>query len=287
MALYYVLEKLSIVFSDKNEFVSLLIYPPKKIRQTFYKCDNRFHLDKIIEMYSSNEGYGITLISGNNFRCYLLEITSGNKFDPYVNYKLLYSDEIILQKKQKKGGSSANRIRNIGQNKRHLYVKKIAETIRKCYMRNNDSECIIKGLIIGGCGDIKLEVMDQDIFKQYFSKILLKVVTTEEISDSLIYKVYSSCSDVLNNFESNDVKHALNEFGDLLTKASDKLTFGNDIENNINNNNLKTLLIGNESYNNPNNKLLISKIKNSKCKVIVVPENKIENYNGIVGIKFY
>jgi len=119
MDLSCVVAKLISVFSGYND-ASIIIYSPKKIIKSYYRCDKRFHLDEILDMYSdSYVNYGIVLISGNAYRCYLLCVGTSHR-----EFKLLNSDTIHLQKTKKKGGQSAPRFERIRQEKKHHYTKK-------------------------------------------------------------------------------------------------------------------------------------------------------------------
>ena len=180
MESYCVLEKHGIEFDSYNS--SIIIYPPKKITCSFYKCDNKFHLNLVLNMYDENvNNYGIALLSGKEYRCYVLSLSSC-----YQDLKLVASGETKLQKKHKKGGSSQNRYLHTQQDKKELYIKKLAEVLRSSYMKENNTILSIKGILIAGCGSIKNQVMNSDIFKQYFSDAVIGVINTEEINDSTI-----------------------------------------------------------------------------------------------------
>ena len=49
MDLSCVVAKLISVFSGYND-ASIIIYSPKKIIKSYYRCDKRFHLDEILDM---------------------------------------------------------------------------------------------------------------------------------------------------------------------------------------------------------------------------------------------
>lgn len=104
MDLSYAQEKLKLVFSGYNNS-SILVFPPKKINKSYYRCDNHFHLDTILDMYNeSSSNYGIVLISGKEYRCYILNICN-----TYKEFKLVNYDTANLPNNHNKGGSSSGR----------------------------------------------------------------------------------------------------------------------------------------------------------------------------------
>lgn len=249
--------------------------------KSFYRCDNKFHLDAIIDMYDLDMNYGIALLSGKEYRCYLVSI---NIIGTYKEFKFLDGSTVELQRKHNKGGSAANRYLNGIQDKRHLYIKKLAEILKKNYMRKNNTEYLIKGLVIGGPADIKTDVIDTDIFKQYFSKILLKTVSTDEITDSTIHNVYDNCLDIFNIGNTKETKQILSEFKELLDRADQKLVFGiAEVSSALEEFLLEKIIISDVFYKQNKDALNIS----NKCKLFVVPDHNIKSYGSIIGIKYF
>jgi peptide chain release factor subunit 1 len=219
--------------------------------------------------------YGIVLISGKEYRCYILSIHNSHR-----EFKLIKSDTEHLQKKQKKGGQSAPRFGRIRQEKRDIYTKKIASQIVSSYIANNHTECSVKGLIIAGPADIKGEVMEHDIFKQYFQNKVMRVLSSDEINDGTVYDIYSSCFDLFVPYEEGG--KIIEEFNDLLSHASDKLTFGSDVHAYLMSNELEKVLVADEIYQE-----IRGKFPNTKCKFYRVSNNQIKQFGQIVGIKYY
>ena len=229
-------------------------------------------------MYENSINYGIVLLSGKEYRCYILEITGSNK-----NFKLVNSDTIQLQKHQKKGGQSADRYEKNRQIERNKYNKDVSEVIRDSYMTKNNTVCIIKGLIVGGVGDIKKEIMEQSLFMQYFTNILMKIVSTDSINDETIYDVYNKCLDVLSSYDVKLINSTIKEIKWLISKADDKLIFGIDeIINNLNECSIKKIIISEDLKDDEKMSVLIKSVE-----YVVVPHSLIETYGGIVGIKYF
>jgi peptide chain release factor subunit 1 len=240
-------------------------------------CDSKFHLDDVLEMYDDSVNYGIVLLSGKEYRCYILEVMGKNK-----NFKLVNSDTIQLQKHQKKGGQSAVRFDRNRVIQRNQYNKDVSEVIRESYMRSNNTKCLIKGLIVGGVGDIKKEIMDQVLFEQYFSGLVLKVVNTDGINDGTVYDVYNKSLDVLSEFDMVKVNSVMEEIGMMIMHADDKLVFGQvEVIKELKDNGLKKVIISDEN----NDEKLHEMIK--LIDYVIVPNTLVIKYGGIVGIKYY
>ena len=144
-------------------------------------------------MYNeSTNDYGIVLVSGDEYRCYILSICGIHK-----EFKLLNSDTQHLQKKQKKGGQSAPRFQRIRDEKYNRYINKVSEIIVETYMKNNHTNCLVEGLILAGPGHEKNNIFDHDLVQQYFKNNILRIIDTPEINDNTIHLVYKNCIDVI------------------------------------------------------------------------------------------
>ena len=210
--------------------------------------------------------------------CYVLEIIGKKN----KNFKLVASDTVELQKHQKKGGQSAPRFEKNRMIERNHYNKKVSEVIRSAYMRKNDTECIVKGIIVGGVGDIKKEIMEQPLFVQYFSNIVMKVVSTDGINDGTIHDVYNKCLDVLSFFDISSVNDSIDEVKSMILRADNKLVFGrSEILTELKECSIKKIIVSED--------LLDEKVKEiiKAVEYVVVPHNLIEIYGGIVGIKYF
>ena len=261
-----------VVFSQYNG--SALIIPPDKISKSYYKCDKYFHLDTVMAMYQEiSKNYGIILLSGREYRIYLAKISKSNK-----EFKLLKSDEQRLQNKHRRGGQSSVRFEHIRVEKRNIYTKQIAELVVKTFMVNNNTECTVEGLVIAGPADIKKEVMEQDIFHQYFSKNIIKIMTCDVIDDTTIYKVYDEAN--LSTYSEKD-KKILDELSDLINKASDRLVFGLDVWNALEENLIEKLIISDQFDQ------LDAIKRDALCKIFTVSDHKIKMFGQVIGIKYY
>jgi peptide subunit release factor 1 (eRF1) len=254
--------------------------PPKKLDKKLYMCDKKFHLNSIIDMYAKNINYGIALISGKEYRYYVVEITGIHR-----EFKLLCSNEITLQKKQKKGGQSAQRISRIREEKELLNIRKMAELFVITYMTNNNTKCIIDKLIIAGPSDMKHKLLEEDIIKQYFPKNILRVVSTSEITDSTIYEVYNKNQDLFVTHDNKLGNEIMIEVNNLINIGFDKLVFGfKEVSDSLNNKILKKIIISCEMDKQLKNKLY--ELMYDKCLCVEINKNMFNGLGEVIGIKF-
>lgn len=277
MDLCYVLVPLCRIFSDYNG--SILFEPPKVLNFGFYKCDTKFHLDKILDMYDTTLIFAIVLISGKEYRFYTVHISGLHK-----EFKLLKSDTEHLQKKQKKGGFSAPRFERIRQEKELHYIRKMLEQMVKVY-----TNIKYTGMLIGGPADIKNSLIQEPLFAQYFSNKLLKIVTTSEITDNTVHEIYNNNYNLFHDTDaspmSQEVKLIMNEFNTLLSFASNKLVFGEDVINELKNNMLSKIIVNKNLDKEQKN--LIRSLLNKNCYLIEVSEQHIKNYGNYIGIRWF
>lgn len=279
MASFFVLEVYNIVFSGYNN--SIVIYPPNKISKRYYRCDNKFHLDCILDMYKSETKYGICLISGKEYRCYILEIRGSHK-----QFKLIKSDTQEIMNQHKTGGQSALRFQRLRDGQIDHYIKKICEQILKSYLTNNNSQYLIQKLIIAGPGLLKKNVLDHDLFKQYFKDKILQIMTTSEINDNTVHEIYDECYHILETKENIKAKLIIENIKDLIKNNVDQLVFGIDeVFNELKLKTLSRIIISNNFDNNIKEKII--DLNDNFSEIILVNDNYLDDYGCIVGIKYY
>lgn len=231
-------------------------------------------------MFKQEINYGVALISGKGYYFYLI-----TKTGDHTNIKILDSDDQILQKGHNKGGQSSVRFQRLKEGSDLQYVKKVAEKMVKSYMRKNNTESLIDKLIVGGCGDIKNDVMDQDLYKQYFTKITERVLTTPEITDGTIHDVISRCNDILATANDKETASIMTEIKTLITTNCDKLLFGFDeAMNGLECHQLQKLII--DTNMDCARKIQIMNAVD-KCQIIETTKDKLNGYGDVIGIKWY
>merc|ERR1712150_433893 len=88
--------------------------------------------------------------------------------------EVLHKFTVDLPKKHGRGGQSALRFARLRMEKRHNYVRKVAETATQLFITNDKANC--SGLILAGSADFKTELSHSDMFDQRLQAKILKLV---------------------------------------------------------------------------------------------------------------
>ncbi len=81
---------------------------------------------------------------------------------------------VDLPKKHGRGGQSALRFARLRMEKRHNYVRKVAETAVQCFI--TDDKVNVTGIILAGLADFKTELHQSDMFDPRLQVKVLKRV---------------------------------------------------------------------------------------------------------------
>nr|QBK89294.1 MAG: peptide chain release factor 1 [Mimivirus LCMiAC02] len=272
-----------IIFSTKYNGI-ILIEPPKKINRSYYCCGKKFHLDPILEMYKISTCFGIALISGNKSICYKITLSGAN-----VDISIIKNTSVKLQKRQKKGGQSAQRIGRIRQEKENVYVNKVVDMVVSSYMNYEKTKCNIKGIIIAGPASLKYKVVDHNKVQKYLGNKILKVINISEIKKSSGLEIYKKYSEMFIDAIDKETITVIEEVKNLIlnfnSNSSNTVIYGyENLMYNIKQ--LKYILVYSTIDNNI--KQIIKKNKSKKCKIYEIkPKYQHMVIIDIIGIKWY
>ena len=102
--------------------------PFKPINTSLYLCDNKFHTEALQELLESDDKFGFIVMDGNGS---LFGTLAGN------TREILHKFSVDLPKKHGRGGQSALRFARLRLEKRHNYVRKVAETATQMFISND------------------------------------------------------------------------------------------------------------------------------------------------------
>jgi peptide chain release factor subunit 1 len=149
----------------KEKKVNIDFEPFRPINTSLYLCDNRFHTEALAELLESDDRYGFIVMDGNGT---LFGTLSGN------TREILHKFTVDLPKKHGRGGQSALRFARLRMEKRHNYVRKVAELATQIFVTNDRPN--IAGLVLSGSADFKTELSQSDMFDPRLQAIVLGVV---------------------------------------------------------------------------------------------------------------
>ena len=163
------------------------IIPLAPIREFIYRCDRKFHVDLIEPLckVQNQTKYGLVLVTGKGASLYSVESLTPT---------LLKQIKTELQKRQKKGGSSAARISRLAEEKRTIYARQIVEAMNTSFISSNISQVVIAG------GEIR-DLISKHTLLDYRLTILDSVAISE-ISGMSDFQAF-----LQNNFKNIITRH--------------------------------------------------------------------------------
>src|SRR6266404_2107417 len=133
--------------------------------RSLYFCDNRFHTEALSELLESDSGFGFIVMDANGS---LFITLTGN------TREVIHKFSVDLPKKHGRGGQSALRFSRLRDEKRHNYVRKVAELAVQHFIVNDKVN--VTGLILAGSADFKTELSQSDMFDPRLVSKVIKVV---------------------------------------------------------------------------------------------------------------
>ena len=117
------------------------------------------------ELLESDAKFGFIVMDGNGT---LFGVLSGNTRD------VLHKFTVDLPKKHGRGGQSALRFSRLRDEKRHNYVRKVAELAVQHFITNDKVN--VSGLVLAGSADFKTELSQSDMLDARLGGKIIKIV---------------------------------------------------------------------------------------------------------------
>lgn len=208
----------TIVTDDgKEKKVNIDFEPFKPINTSLYLCDNKFHTEALNALLADDNKFGFIVMDGNGA---LFGTLCGN------TREVLHKFTVDLPKKHGRGGQSALRFARLRMEKRHNYVRKVAETAVQLYITNDRPN--ITGLILAGSADFKTELSQSDMFDQRLQSKVLKLVDVSYGGENGFNQAIELASEVLANVKFIQEKKLIGRYFDEISQDTGKYCFGVD-----------------------------------------------------------
>tara|TARA_R110002050_G_scaffold203629_1_gene338870 strand:+ start:694 stop:2004 length:1311 start_codon:yes stop_codon:yes gene_type:complete len=198
---------------EKKEMFDL--EPFKPINTSLYLCDNKFHTEALKELLEADDKFGFIVMDGNGA---LFGSLSGN------TRAVLHKFTVDLPKKHGRGGQSALRFARLRLEKRHNYVRKVAELATQFFISNDKPN--ISGLILAGSADFKNELSGSDMFDQRLQPIILKTVDVSYGGENGFNQAIELSAECLSNVKFIREKKLISSFFDEIAQDSGKYVYG-------------------------------------------------------------
>lgn len=201
----------------KEKKVNMDFEPFKPINTSLYLCDNKFHTEPLQALLADDNKFAFIVMDGNGA---LFGTLSGNTRD------VLHKFTVDLPKKHGRGGQSAMRFARLRMEKRHNYLRKVAETAVQLFISNDRPN--ITGLIIAGSADFKTELSQSDMFDPRLQAVILKVVDVSYGGENGFNQAIELSAEVLANVKFIQEKRLINRYFDEISQDTGKFCFGVD-----------------------------------------------------------
>ncbi|KAG0706550.1 peptide chain release factor eRF1/aRF1 [Suillus ampliporus] len=201
----------------KEKKVSFDFEPHKPINTSLYLCDNKFHTEALSELLESDSRFGFIVMDGNGT---LFGTLSGNTRD------IVHKFTVDLPKKHGRGGQSALRFSRLRDEKRHNYVRKVAEHAVQHFITNDKVN--VTGLVLAGSADFKTELSQSDMFDPRLVAKVIKVVDVSYGGENGFNQAIELAADALANVKFVQEKRLIQKYFDEISQDTNKYCFGID-----------------------------------------------------------
>ena len=206
-----------ITAEGKEKRINMDFEPFKPINTSLYLCDNKFHTEALSELLESDQKFGFIIMDGNGA---LFGTLSGNTRD------IVHKFSVDLPKKHGRGGQSALRFARLREEKRHNYVRKVAELAVQNFVTNDKVN--VAGIILAGSADFKNDLNQSDLFDPRLQTKVIKVVDVSYGGENGLNQAIELSSETLSNVKFIQEKKLINKYFDEISQDSGKVCYGID-----------------------------------------------------------
>jgi peptide chain release factor subunit 1 len=199
----------------KDKRLTMAIEPFKAVSRSMYKCDNRFDTEELSKMLENDDKFGFIIIDGTGSSYYTMSGGTREKIGGFG---------VDLPKKHGRGGQSKNRFARIRQERRHNYVRKVAENATQYFI--SDDRPNVKGLILAGSAEFKETLYASDLFDPRLKAVVMKIVDIQHSGDVGFNQAIDQSKDVLSSVKLVQEKKILQEYFDHISKDTNEVCFG-------------------------------------------------------------
>jgi peptide chain release factor subunit 1 len=199
----------------KEKKVNIDFEPFKAINTSLYRCDNKFHTEALSALLTDDNTFGFIIMDGNGS---LFGTLSGN------TREILHKFKVDLPKKHGCGGQSALRFARLRLEKRHNYVRKVAEEAVRLFITNDMCNCA--GLILAGSADFKTELGQSDLFDMRLQAKIIRSVDISYGGENGFNQAIELSAETLGNVKFIQEKKLIGQYFDQIAQDKGCYCFG-------------------------------------------------------------
>lgn len=208
-----------IVFVDDGKQEKKVTYdftPFKPWTQFIYRCEGRFITEPLSVLLEDDEKFGFIIMDGNGV---LYGTLQGNNRD------VLQRITVQLPKKHGRGGQSAMRFARLREEKRHAYVKKVAEQASVHFI-GEDNKPNVKGLVLAGSADFKTVLSQSELFDKRLAAVIVTILDVSYGQDNGFNQAITLAADSLANVKFVQEKKIIGKFFEEIALDTNMIVFG-------------------------------------------------------------
>lgn len=198
-----------------EKMVKIDLIPYKPINTSLYRCESFFHTEELKTLLTDNDRFGFLIMDGSGS---LFGVLQGNT-KTIINKFL-----VDLPKKHGRGGQSANRFARIRNERRHNYLRKVAEACTQSFITNDKPN--VKGLILAGSAEFKNDLQKDDLFDIRLRPIVVGTVDIAYGGENGFNQAIELTSETLRSVKFVHEKKVIGRFLDEIAKDTGKYVFG-------------------------------------------------------------
>ncbi|KAL3426952.1 eukaryotic peptide chain release factor subunit 1 [Phlyctema vagabunda] len=199
----------------KERKVNIDFEPFKPINTSLYLCDNKFHTEALAELLESDQKFGFIIMDGNGA---LFGTLSGNTRD------VVHKFSVDLPKKHGRGGQSALRFARLREEKRHNYVRKVAELAVQNFITADKVN--VAGIILAGSADFKNDLNQSDLFDNRLQTKVIKVVDVSYGGENGFNQAIELSAETLSNVKFIQEKKLIGKYFNEISQDSGLICYG-------------------------------------------------------------
>ncbi|KAL4705395.1 hypothetical protein ACJJTC_002418 [Scirpophaga incertulas] len=201
----------------KEKKVNIDFEPFKPINTSLYLCDNKFHTEALTALLADDNKFSFIVMDGNGA---LFGTLQGN------SREVLHKFSVDLPKKHGRGGQSALRFARLRMEKRHNYVRKVAEVATHLFISGDRPNTA--GLILAGSADFKTELSQSDMFDPRLQSKIIKLVDVSYGGENGFNQAIELAAESLQNVKFIQEKKLIGRYFEEISQDTGKYCFGVD-----------------------------------------------------------
>jgi peptide chain release factor subunit 1 len=204
-----------ITSEGKERKLNIDFEPFKPINTSLYLCDNKFHTEALSELLESDQKFGFIIMDGNGA---LFGTLSGN------TREVVHKFSVDLPKKHGRGGQSALRFARLREEKRHNYVRKVAELAVQNFITADKVN--VAGIVLAGSADFKNDLNQSDMFDGRLQTKVIKVVDVSYGGENGFNQAIELAAETLSNVKFIQEKKLISSYFDEISQDSGRVCYG-------------------------------------------------------------